>query len=203
MIEKHSLWTRWTHWVNFPLLALMIWSGMWIYWANDIYRPFFPAWFYKAFAVDHKLALGMAVHFTIAWLFTINGILYVSYLLISGEWRELLPTRASFREAVLVMLHDLHLRKALPPQGKFNAAQRIAYTGVTVMGLGSLLTGLAIYKPTQLYWLTFILGGYEVARLIHFILTLSYVAFFFLHVAQVIKAGWNNFRAMVAGFEVQ
>jgi hypothetical protein len=51
--------------------------------------------------------------------------------------------------------------KRHPPQGKFNGAQRIAYTGVILMGAGSLLTGLAIYKPTQLHVITALLGGYD------------------------------------------
>ncbi|HEV2246124.1 MAG TPA: thiosulfate reductase, partial [Terriglobia bacterium] len=55
MRAKHSLAIRWFHWVNFPLLAVMIWSGLWIYWANDVYRVglgsftlfrFFPEGFY-------------------------------------------------------------------------------------------------------------------------------------------------------------
>jgi thiosulfate reductase cytochrome b subunit len=101
-----------------------------------------------------------------------------------------------------VILHDLHLtQKPLPP-AKFNGAQRLAYTGVIFMGLGSLVTGLAIYKPTQFSWLTTLLGGYTWARAEHFILTLGYVVFFVIHIAQVIKAGWNNFRAMVTGYEL-
>ena len=32
--RKHPLAIRWFHWINFPLLALMIWSGAMIYWAN-------------------------------------------------------------------------------------------------------------------------------------------------------------------------
>ena len=70
------------------------------------------------------------------------------------------------------------------------------------MGLGSLVTGLAIYKPVQLGWLCAISGGYEFARILHFSLTLGYVLFFLVHIIQVILAGWNNFRAMVTGFEV-
>jgi thiosulfate reductase cytochrome b subunit len=70
------------------------------------------------------------------------------------------------------------------------------------MGMGSLLTGLAIYKPTQLHIITALLGGYEMARWFHFWLTLSYVGFFLMHVAQVIHAGWNNFRAMIIGYQI-
>jgi cytochrome b subunit of formate dehydrogenase len=70
------------------------------------------------------------------------------------------------------------------------------------MGIGSALTGLGIYKPVQLGWLTAMFGGYKMARIIHFALTIGYVLFFVIHIIQVILAGWNNFRAMVAGFEV-
>jgi hypothetical protein len=56
------------HWISFPLLSLMIWSGLQVYWANDVYRiglgevslfHFFPEWFYQR----QRLAEGMALHF--------------------------------------------------------------------------------------------------------------------------------------------
>jgi thiosulfate reductase cytochrome b subunit len=70
------------------------------------------------------------------------------------------------------------------------------------MGAGSLVTGLAIYKTAQLAWLTGLLGGYAWARAWHFVLTIGYVLFFLIHIAQVIRAGWDNFRAMVTGYEL-
>jgi len=136
---KHLRAIRWFHWLNFPLLAIMVWSGLWIYWANDVYRVgwgdltilhFFPDSFYSLTHTDHKLAQGMAWHFVFMWLFIINGIAYVSYTLISGEWRKLLPGRHALRDAIYVTLHDLHLRKEVPSQGKYNAAQQIAYSGI-------------------------------------------------------------------------
>jgi thiosulfate reductase cytochrome b subunit len=211
IVEKHPLAIRWFHWVNFPVLGVMIWSGLLIYWANDIYRigwsnttvlKFFPDSFYKALNVPFNLSKGMAFHFLFMWIFFVNGFLYVVYTIFSGEWRYLLPDRHSLRESILVVLHDLHIIKIAPPQDKYNAAQRIAYSGVILMGLGSLVTGLAVYKPVQFGWLCTGLGGYEAARIEHFLLTIGYVLFFVVHVVQVILAGWNNFRAMVAGFEV-
>ena len=71
-----------------------------------------------------------------------------------------------------------------------------------LMGLGSLVTGLSIYKPTQVHWITSLLGGYEMARWEHFWLTMGFCAFFVVHVVQVILAGWNNFRSMVSGYEI-
>lgn len=209
--EKHSLLMRWTHWVNFPVLAAMIWSGMLIYWANDVYTinvggrtlvQFFPQWFYNALHIPYRLAEGMAWHFLFMWFFMLNGLLYLLYTIFSGAWRELAPNRHSFKEAWQVLLHDLHIRKTAPPQNKYNAAQRIAYTAIIIMGIGSVATGLAIYKPVQLYWLCWLCGGYHFARILHFALTIGYVLFFVVHVVQVILAGWNNFRSVVSGFEV-
>ena len=100
------------------------------------------------------------------------------------------------------MLHDLGIRKQPLPRRKFNGAQRLAYTGVVAMGAGSLLTGLAIYKPVQLAWLTTLLGGYPLARLEHFVLALGYVAFFAIHITQVDPALGGTISAMVIGVEV-
>jgi thiosulfate reductase cytochrome b subunit len=101
-----------------------------------------------------------------------------------------------------VTLVDLRLRKGLPTQAKYNGAQRIAYTAVILMGFGSLVTGLAIYKPTQAHWFTTLLGGYEMARWLHFWLTIGFCVFFLIHVSQVALAGWNNFSSMISGYEI-
>jgi thiosulfate reductase cytochrome b subunit len=210
--RKHPLAIRWFHWINFPLLAIMIWSGTLIYWANAVYRigigrftllkMTLPQKVWGALHVSYRLAEGMAFHFFFMWLFAINGLLYVIYTVVSGEWRELVPDRHSLAEAWQVLLHDLHLRKEAPPQKKYNAAQKISYTLIVVMGFFSLLTGLAIYKPVQFGWLRWLFGGYQTARFFHFWLTVGYVVFFVIHIGQVIKTGWNNFRAMVIGVEV-
>jgi thiosulfate reductase cytochrome b subunit len=212
IVKKHPLAIRWFHWINFPILAIMIWSGLLIYWANDVYKigfgdktllRFFPDSVYKALDVPFRLAEGMAYHFVFMWIFFLNGFAYVLYTAISGEWRHLLPNRHSFKEAWQVLLHDLRIRKTAPAQTKYNGAQRIAYSAIIAMGIGSILTGLAIYKPVQLGWLCAVFGGYEMSRIIHFALTIGYVLFFLVHILQVIRAGWNNFRGIVAGFEVQ
>jgi thiosulfate reductase cytochrome b subunit len=230
--RKHPLAIRWFHWINFPVLFLMIWSGTLILWANDVYptekyalkvpnrisiyawgvKPVYSAQDQPDYPVPEarrydiplgfRLAEGMAWHFTFAWFFTLNGIAYVLYLLISGQWRHLAPQKNSFTEAIKVALYDVGLwRKPLPP-GKYNHAQRIAYSAVIVMGALMAITGLAIYKPAQLTWLTVPLGGYQAARTEHFIITCLFVLFFLVHVFQVARAGWNNFRGMITGYEV-
>jgi thiosulfate reductase cytochrome b subunit len=219
--NKHPLAIRWMHWINFPVLLTMIWSGLLIYWnvsdnaykhPHAVYRlgvgpftlvRFFPEWFWKAMNAPYHVTEGLGFHFFFAWIFAINGFLYVLFTIFSGEWRFVVPDRKSLKQAIQVTLKDLHLSNYLPPQTKYNGAQKIAYTSVILMGLGSLITGLAIYKPTQLHWVTTLLGGYEMARWEHFLLTLGFCGFFLIHVTQVVLAGWNNFRSMVSGLEVK
>ncbi len=218
--RKHALAIRWMHWINFPLLFTMIWSGILIYWADSIpyvghssrvYRVgigshtlfrLFPEWIYTALHAQYKLTTGLGYHFFFMWLFLLNGVAYVAYLTFSGAWRDLLPSRHAVRDAWFVVLHDLHLRKEAPRQGTYNAAQRIAYTTVVLMGVASCVTGLAVWKPTSLHWVTALCGGYEMARWLHFWLTMGFVGFFLIHVWQVALAGWNNFRSMVTGDEL-
>ncbi len=230
--KKHPLAIRWMHWINFPVLATMIWSGLLIYWGDSkidgshqsaVYRAgigkwtifrFFPEWFWTWFPVSlrfwepgwhgaaYNITMGLGYHFFFMWFFMLNGLVYVLYTLFSGEWRYLVPTKNSFKEAIEVTLYDLHIRKEPLPDRKFNGAQQIAYTAVILMGLGSLVTGLAIYKPSQAHLITLSLGGYEMARWFHFWLTMGYCIFFVIHISQVAKAGWNNFRAMVSGYEI-
>jgi thiosulfate reductase cytochrome b subunit len=219
--RKHPLAIRWMHWINFPVLAIMIWSGLLIYWNDSdnayhhphrVYRiglghftlfRFFPEWFYQKLNVPFHVTQGLGLHFFFMWIFALNGIAWVTYTLVSGEWRFLLPEKRSLRDAIQVTLVDLHIRKGLPRQTKYNGAQRLAYTACIVMGAMMVVTGLAIYKPTEAHWLTSLLGGYEMARWLHFWTTMSFLGFFVIHIVQVILAGWNNFRAMVSGREIQ
>ena len=189
IVKKHPLAIRWFHWINFPLLMIMIWSGLLIYWANDVYAikiagkaliKFFPQSFYEALNLKYRLGEGMAFHFVFMWFFIINGILYVLYTIFSGEWRYLLLNTVD---------------------KKYNRAQRFAYTLIILFGIGSFITGIAIYKPIQFGWLCWLCGGYEWARAEHFMLTIGYCLFILIHIVQVMRAGWNNFRAMVTGLK--
>lgn len=67
-----------------------------IYWANDVYRlgwgdttilKFFPDSFNEALDIPFHLAQGISMHFAFMWVFSINGFLYVIYLILSKEWK--------------------------------------------------------------------------------------------------------------------
>lgn len=202
MREKHHLLIRLTHWMNVPVLLLMIWSGLLIYWANDVYIKIPED--IGPLQIHHRLAEGMAWHFFLMWLLVINGLFYIGSLFLTGELKELLPYRRIIPDSIQYTLYDLHLTKSEPEwSGKFNPAQRLGYFSAILMVIGSVVTGVAIYKPVQMNLLVTILGGYKAARFEHFILMAGISIFIVIHLIQVARAGWNNFRAMVAGYEVE
>lgn len=203
IIEKHSTLLRICHWLNIPLLGLMVWSGILIYWADQAFIKI-PDEFIEVLGINHRLAEGMGWHFLIMWPFFINGLIYFIYLILSGEWRDRIPDRQSFSEFHQVILYDFKLRKKpVMKRGKYNAVQRFLYPAIILMGFGSVITGLAIYKPVQLGILVTLLGGYTSARLLHFYLMIGFLVFTVIHVLQVMRSGWNSLRSMIAGFEIE
>lgn len=92
-----------------------------------------------------------------------------AFLSISGRVAIFHSLKAQSVDAIRVTLVDLHIRRGLPFQSKYNGARRIAYSFVVLIGFAMLIAGLAIYKPAQLHCLTTIFGGYEMARWEHFV----------------------------------
>ena len=160
LVKKHPRAIRWMHWINFPLLAIMIWSGLLIYWGDsippyqhphEVYRigighwtlvRFFPDWFWKLLNAPYQITTGLGWHFFVMWLFAINGIAYAIYLAVSGEWRVLWPKRRSFVDAIWVTLYDLHV-----PAARRGLAGGAIFTGV---GLGIAASGTLV--PLLLRW---------------------------------------------------
>jgi thiosulfate reductase cytochrome b subunit len=145
------------------------------------------------------LAGGLNWHFFLMWPFVGAGLLYVVYLGFSREWRKLVFRPKDVKPAVEMAKYYLRLRKDHPPQGKHNALQKGAYTGVMVLGALSVVTGVAIWKPVQLSWLTAAFGGFQLARYWHFWAVWAFVAFAIMHVILVFVADPASLRAMLTG----
>src|SRR5438067_834498 len=97
-------------------------------------------------------------------------------------------------------LPPLPLRKEHPPQGKHNPLQKLAYSSIYALGALAVLTGLSIYKPTQLGWLTALFGGFQAARYWHFWTVWIFVAFTITHVVLVFVVDPPSLRAMITGW---
>ena len=146
------------------------------------------------------LAGALNWHFALMWPLVAFGLLYMGYLAASGEWRSLLFRPSDIPGAIQMMKYYLHLRKDHPAQGKHNPLQKLAYSSVVVLGVLAVLSGLSIYKPTQLGWLTALFGGFQLARYWHFWIVWAFVAFSIVHVILVFVVDPASLRAMLSGW---
>ena len=165
----------------------------------------FPAW--ATIPSYRDLASGRRWHFFFAWLFVINGLVYLAMGLIGGHLRrDLLPTRAQL--APRRIWHEIVTHAQLKfPKGDearvYNVIQKATYLLVILILLPlMLLTGLSMspgFNATA-PWLLDLFGGRQSGRTLHFISAGLIVAFIIIHVALVVLSGfWNNLRSMITG----
>lgn len=165
----------------------------------------FPAWLTLPSYQD--LAAGRRWHFFLAWVFVVNGLVYLAYSFLSGHFRrDLAPDRHELapRHVWREIIDHLRLRF---PEGEvarhYNVLQKLAYI-VVIAGLLPLmvLTGLTMSPAMDAAFpiLPDIFGGRQSARTLHFISASLLVLFVIVHVAMVVLSGaWNNMRSMVTG----
>lgn len=151
------------------------------------------------------LAGGRRWHFFFAWLFVLNGLLYLFYNLFRGHLRELVCRPRDLRRIAPMIGYYLRLRRDSPQEGEYNPLQKLAYTGVIfVLTPAIVLSGLAMSPQLNVafHWLPAIFGGRQSARSVHFILTFLFAAFTFGHVFMVLCTGpLNNLRAIITGWQ--
>jgi thiosulfate reductase cytochrome b subunit len=80
----------------------------------------------------------------------------------------------------------------------YNGVQKLFYVGVIAALIAVVLSGLAIWKPVQLWWLTALFGGFQSARLVHFLAMAAIAGFLLVHVVMALLVP-KTIRAMVFG----
>jgi thiosulfate reductase cytochrome b subunit len=190
----HPRWVRVTHWVNALAMFMMIGSGWQIYDASPLFRfIYFPT----QLALGQWLAGALLWHFAAMWLLVINGIVYVTLGIATGRFRrKFLPIRP--RDVVNDFVAALRGKLAHDDLSVYNAVQRLLYVGVILAGVVIVLSGLSIWKPVQLKYLTAFFGGYDFARYVHFFAMASIVGFLTVHVALALIVP-KSLRAMIYG----
>jgi thiosulfate reductase cytochrome b subunit len=167
----HPLPVRVMHWIGATAVICMISSGWQIYNASPLLPFSFPQWM----TLGGWLGGGVAWHLSAMWLLFVDGLAYLAYGFLSGHFlRDILPPRPK------IILHDLDdaLRLRLDHRlGVYNGVQRLLYMGVIIVICLAVATGLSIWKPVQLGWLTSLFGGYPVARNIHLLMMALIVGF--------------------------
>src|SRR5438309_6743741 len=172
-----------------------------------------PDWIYNHMSLGPgMLALALRLHCLCAYLFMLNGMVYLAGLVMGGGWRSLLPRQTDLSDALAMFWYYLGFpyakltrRKWPHPRfnTKYNALQRAAYFSVPVAGCLSVATGWAIHKPMQFHSLAAIFGGFDAARVWHFWLMWFFVLFVVPHVVLVFADGWDTFRGMITGWSTR
>lgn len=179
--STHPLWVRICHWINVLAMLGMVLSGLRIYNASPLFDFIFPA----SLTLGGWLGGALQWHFAMMWVLAINGLIYLTLGLYSGHFfRKLLPL--SFK----ILINDIKLaiRGKLhhADLSHYNMVQKAAYIIIISDGVMLILSGLVVWKSVQFPLLRDLLGGYDTARLIHFICMSGVVLFVCIHVLMVL-----------------
>ena len=186
-------WVRVLHWINALAMIMMIMSGWQIYNAS----PLFGFTFSSSITLGGWLGGALLWHFAAMWILMVNGLIYVVAGLLTGRFRrKLTPLSASGVLADARAALTGHLSH--DDLSVYNQVQKLLYAGIILVGVVVVLSGLSIWKPVQLQWLTALFGGYDTARYVHFICMASIVAFLVVHVALALLVP-KSLRAMIIG----
>ncbi len=130
---------------------------------------------------EDGLANALLWHFAAMWVLVLNFLAYVDRRLCFGPFPARFPAGRSgaFARDFLAAARG-RLGHRL---GEYNAVQKVFYWGVLAAILVTILSGLSIWKPVQLQWLTWLFGGYEFARVVHFFGMAAIVGFLVVHLA--------------------
>src|SRR6266568_1662893 len=186
-------WVRTVHWINAVATILMIMSGWQIYNAS----PLFGFKFSSSITLGGWLGGALLWHFAAMWLLMVNGLVYLTLGFATGRFRKkLLPITPEgvISDAMAALTGKL----SHDDLSIYNYVQKLLYAGIIVVGVLIVLSGLAIWKPVQLQYLTALFGGYDAARYVHFFCMAAIVGFLVVHVLLALLVP-KSLRAMVTG----
>ncbi|HXP76865.1 MAG TPA: cytochrome b/b6 domain-containing protein [Stellaceae bacterium] len=205
-VQLHPLSRRVMHWINAAAILVMIGSGWRIYDAYPALSIDFGFPYYltlggdisvsEALNNEDGLANALAWHFGAMWVLVLNLLAYLTVGIASGHFRrDFLPVSvgAFARDFFAAVRGRLDHRL-----GQYNAVQKVFYWGVLAAILVTILSGLSIWKPVQLQELTWLFGGYEFARVVHFFGMTAIVGFLVVHIALTLLVP-KTLVAMIVG----
>ena len=186
-------WVRAMHWTNAVAMILMIMSGWQIYNASPLFGFTFP----RSITLGGWLAGALLWHFAAMWLLMVNGLIYLVVGFATGRFqKKLLPITPG--GVVSDVKAALTFKLSHDDLSRYNYVQKLLYAGIIAVGIVIVLSGLSIWKPVQLQYLTALFGGYDVARYVHFICMSLICLFLIVHVVLAILVP-KSLRAMIIG----
>jgi thiosulfate reductase cytochrome b subunit len=175
----HPIPLRLMHWTNAVAMLVMIGSGWGIYDDSVIVHGLH---FSQTFRLGSWAAESLLWHFAFMWVLMLNGLAFLAYGIFTGRFRERwLPIRV--KDIVETVRDTLHFKIAHEDLTVYNAVQKLLYFVAVAAGVSQVVSGFAIWKPVQLSWLVALLGGFQGARVVHFVGMAVLVGFLVVHVA--------------------
>jgi thiosulfate reductase cytochrome b subunit len=135
------------------------------------------------------------------WIYLATGLFYLGYQIFSGHYRQVLFVPSDGKGVWPMARHYFFFAPKPAASEAYNPLQKMAYTSALALGIISVLTGLAIWKPVQFSGLAWLMGGFQRARLWHFLVMWALIFFVIVHLIMVVLHGWNNFMSMLTGWK--
>jgi thiosulfate reductase cytochrome b subunit len=158
---------------------LMITSGLQIYNANPVFGGR-EGWHFPSFLLlGGWLGGGRNWHFAAMWLFSLNLLCYGLYIFVTRRWQRRFVSNSDLKA----------LQVSQNPKRKNYAWHRLIYTGIIPVLLLAILSGLAMYKPAQLHWISGLFGSWQTLRTVHFITVPTVLLFTLIHSLLALKVG--------------
>ncbi|MGA9658606.1 MAG: cytochrome b/b6 domain-containing protein [Asticcacaulis sp.] len=196
----HPLWLRLIHWCNAAAVIVLIMSGWRIYNANRFMHLYVPFTNERLFPAKWTLGgwLGGAIqwHFAAIWILFASAILYAILFILSRRGRQFWPVTLKGLWSDIKATLTGHLSHADIRQ--YNMIQKLAYLFAMADLVVLIASGLVLWKSVQFGWLRVLMGGYEMARHVHFYAMAALVAFIFVHVVMAFLVP-KTIKAMLWG----
>ena len=204
-VLEHPALIRITHWVNVMVVFIMVGSGLQILAAFPSFSAKLPTPVEipipASVRIGSWLGGGIQWHLTWMWFYSLNGLIYIGYQVVSGRWRMTF-VRLRDLPGIWPMVRYYFFLGPKPIQTEpYNPLQKLAYFFAISSGAVLLLTGWMLYRPVQLQTLVQLCGGFGMVRVWHFLGMCGLLAFIPGHLVMVGLHGWNNFQSMLTGMK--
>jgi thiosulfate reductase cytochrome b subunit len=167
------------HWINIVSLLLMITSGLQIYNANPVFGGRGGWEFPELYTLGGWLAGGRNWHFAVMWVYALNLLVYGIFIFISRRWKNRFASASDIKA----------LKASANAKRKTFAGHKLVYTAIVPILLLAIASGLAMYKPAQLHWLSSLFGSWQTLRTVHFITIPIVVLFTWIHSLLALRFG--------------
>jgi Ni/Fe-hydrogenase b-type cytochrome subunit len=204
-VYEHPWAVRFSHWLNSISLLVMVASGFQIFRAFPSFGAKIPQkdllnW-PRSLALGGWLGGGLQWHLTFMWIYIATGLFYLGYQIFSGNYRQVLFIPRDIRGVWPMARHYFLFGPKPIVRETYNPLQKLAYTSALGLGVLSVVTGVAVWKPVQFSWLAWMMGGFHWARIWHFAVMWAILFFLLGHLVMVVLHGWNNFASMLTGWK--